>query len=88
MRQTIKLREQSPELPERKLRLRLPGTLAADLELYARLYAEEHGHEIALPDLVQAIVEHFLESDRAFGRHKRSRATALQTADPPGQLDP
>jgi len=60
---------------------------AGDLELYARLYAEEHGHEIALPDLLQAIVEHFLESDRAFGRHKRSLASAVQTSDPPGPLD-
>lgn len=74
MKRSIKLREQRPELPERTVRLRLPGALVMDLELYARLYAEEHGHEIALPELVQAMVEQFLASDRAFGRHRRGRA--------------
>lgn len=71
MKRTIKLREQRQDLPERTVRLRLPGALAADLDLYARLHAEEHGHEIELPDLVQAMVEQFLASDRAFGRHRR-----------------
>jgi len=75
MKRSIKLREQRPELPEGTVRLRLPGALVADLELYARLYAEEHGHEIELPELVQAMVEQFLASDRAFGRHRRGRAS-------------
>ena len=87
MTRAIKRREQRPERPERKLRLRLPGALVADLELYTRLYAEEHGHEIALPELLQAIVEQFLASDRAFGRHKRSRASAGPSPEPPQQLD-
>jgi len=85
VKRTIKLREQRQELPERTVRLRLPVALVTDLELYARLYAEEHGHEIALPELVQAMVEQFLVSDRAFGRHRRGRA-APRTA-PTGEED-
>lgn len=80
MKRSIKLREQRPELPERTVRLRLPGALVTDLELYARLYAEEHGHEIALSELVQAIVEQLLASDRAFGRHRRGRASPRTTS--------
>ena len=84
MKRTIKLREQRPELPERRLRLRLPGALVADLELYAQLYAKEHGYEIALPDLVQAMVEQFLASDRAFGRHRRSSTSARSAPESEG----
>lgn len=86
MKRTIKLREQRQELPEKTARLRLPSALVADLELYARLYAAEHGHEIALPDLVQAMVEQFLASDRAFGRHRRGRAAPRTAPESEGHL--
>jgi hypothetical protein len=86
VKRTIKLREQRPELPERTVRLRLPGALVTDLELYARLYAEEHGHEIALPELVQAMVEQFLASDRAFGRHRRGNVGPRTAPEGEGTL--
>ncbi len=79
MKRAIKLRAREEEAPERKVRLRLPGSLVVDLELYARLYFEEHGHEIELPDLLLAIVEQFLASDRGFGRQKRGGASISQT---------
>jgi hypothetical protein len=80
MTRAIKLQARAAELPERKVRLRLPGPLVVDLELYARLYFEEHGHEIELPDLLLAIVEQFLSSDRGFGRQKRGGAGVSQPA--------
>jgi hypothetical protein len=69
---TIKLRPQEPEIPERKLRLRLPGRLAADLDDYRALYARAHGQEIELPALIEGILEQFLLSDRAFQRQRRA----------------
>jgi len=70
-RSTIKLRPQEPEIPERKVRLRLPGGLAADLDDYRALYARAHGQEIELPALIEGILEQFLASDRAFQRQRR-----------------
>lgn len=46
MKRTIKLRAQEPEAPERKVRLRLPGRLATELEEYRDLYVHTHRHEI------------------------------------------
>jgi len=75
MKRTIKLRPQEADLPERKVRLRLPGRLAAELEDYCALYAQAHGQEIELPALIEAILEQFLASDRAFQRQRRGRST-------------
>lgn len=68
----IKLRPQGPDLPQRKLRLRLPGRLGADLDAYRELYARTHGLEIDLPALIEGILEQFLASDRGFRRRGRS----------------
>jgi hypothetical protein len=76
-RSTIKLRAQEPEIAERKVRLRLPGRLAAGLDEYRALYARAHGQEIELPALIEGILEQFLESDRAFRRHRRASAFAV-----------
>jgi hypothetical protein len=70
-RSTIKLRPRDPEIPERKLRLRLPGRLAADLEEYRALYSSAHRQDIELPALIESILEQFLASDRAFQRRRR-----------------
>ena len=71
MTPTIKLGPQAAELPERKVRLRLPGQLAAELDAYRALYAEAHGHEIDLAALIEAILVQFLASDRFFQRRRR-----------------
>jgi len=71
MTRTIKLRPQEPEAPERKVRLRLPGRLAAELDEYRALYARAHGHEIDLLALIEGILEQFLASDRVFQRQRR-----------------
>jgi hypothetical protein len=75
-RSTIKLRPQEPEIPERKVRLRLPGRLAADLDEYRDLYARAHGQEIELTALIEGILEQFLASDRAFQRLRRTSSPA------------
>lgn len=72
MKRGIKLRLREADLPERKVRLRLPGRLAGELDAYAALYARVHGHEIELPVLIEGILEQFLASDRAFQRQRRS----------------
>ncbi len=81
MKRTIKLRPQELDAPERKVRLRLPGRLAAELDEYRVLYAQAHGHEIELPALIEGIVEQFLASDRVFQRRQRSGSAA---SPPPG----
>lgn len=77
MRREIKLRAQAMEVPERKLRLRLPGRLASDLEGYRELYARVHGQEIGLSALIEGILDQFLASDRAFQRERRSGTRAV-----------
>jgi len=71
MKRTIKLRPQEADLPERKVRLRLPGRLGAELDEYRELYEHFHGHEIELPALIEGILEQFLASDRSFQRARR-----------------
>jgi hypothetical protein len=78
MKRTIRLRAQEPEAPERKVRLRLPGRLASELDEYRELYAEVHGHEIDLPALVEGMLEQFLASDRFFQRRRRGSAPSAQ----------
>jgi hypothetical protein len=68
---TIKLRPQEPDLPERKVRLRLPGRLGAELDAYRDLYARAHGQEIELAALIEGILEQFLASDRGYQRQRR-----------------
>lgn len=84
MKRAIKLRPQETEIPERRVRLRLPGRLAADLDAYCELYARVHGHEIELTALIEGILEQFLASDRAFQRRQRSGTTASPPPDPEG----
>ena len=85
---TIKLRPQEPEIPERKVRLRLPGGLAADLDDYRALYARAHGQEIELPALIEGILEQFLASDRAFQRRQRTKQPAAGASpDRPNHAD-
>jgi hypothetical protein len=84
-RNTMKLRPQEVEIPERKVRLRLPGRLAADLDEYRALYVRAHGQEIDLPALIEGILEQFLGSDRAFQRQRRRPANSSGASDlPPG----
>ena len=71
MKRTIKLRPQETDLPERKIRLRLPGRLGADLDDYRELYAQVHREKIELAALIEGILEQFLASDRAFQRARR-----------------
>jgi len=84
VKRAIKLRPQETELPERKVRLRLPGRLAADLDAYSELYARVHGHAIELAALIEGILEQFLASDRAFQRRQRGGRTAPPPPDPEG----
>ena len=79
MTRTIKLRPQEADLPERKIRLRLPGRLGADLDDYRELYAQAHGQEIELLSLIEGILEQFLASDRVFQRARRGNT---RPADP------
>jgi hypothetical protein len=81
MKRTIKLRPQEADLPERKIRLRLPGRLGADLDDYRELYAQVHGQEIELAALIEGILEQFLASDRAFQGSRRGgkEASRLQS---------
>ncbi len=66
---TIKL----PQLPDRtpmKLSVSVTPDLHQDLQEYALAYAASYGREVAVADLVPAILSAFLESDRGF-KHRR-----------------
>ena len=67
---TIKLRPQEPDLPERKVSLRLPGRLGAELDTYRELYARTHGQDIDLAALIEGILAQFLASDRGYQRQR------------------
>lgn len=82
MKRTIKLRPQEPDAPERKVRLRLHGRLAAELEEYRGLYVQTHRHEIDLAALIEGILEQFLASDRFFQRRPRSIAATPSDVEP------
>jgi hypothetical protein len=70
----IKLRPQNPNLPTRALRVRLAGRLAADLDAYCEVYAQENGREIELPAMIEGILEQFLATDRGFRRWRAEAA--------------
>jgi hypothetical protein len=79
---SIKLRPRDPDLPQRKVRLRLPGRLGADLDAYREVYARTHGREIELPALIEGILEQFLASDRGFQSRlssQRARTASVQS---------
>jgi hypothetical protein len=82
MKRTIKLRPQEPDAPDRKVRLRLPGRLATELDEYRSLYVQTHGHEIDLAALIEGILEQFLASDRFFQRRQRSIAATPPDVEP------
>jgi hypothetical protein len=70
----IKLRPQDPNLPARAVRVRLAGRLAADLDAYREVYAQEHGRPIELPTMIEGILEQFLATDRGFRRWRAETA--------------
>ena len=83
MKRTIKLRPQETDLPERKIRLRLPGRLGADLDHYCELYAQVHGHEIELGrSLIEGILEQFLATDRVVPARNRREGTEASRSQP------
>jgi hypothetical protein len=63
------------QLPDRtpvKLALVLTPELHRDLADYALFYAQAYGREEPLTELVPAMLESFLLSDRAFARSRRT----------------
>lgn len=70
----MKLRERTAPRSRQEVRLRLEGTTFSDLEDYRRLYQENYGQEIELPELAAEILTQFLAGDRAFRRWQRGRA--------------
>jgi len=62
-----------PKLPDRrpvKLTISLPPSLGQALEDYAVLYREAYGEAEPVQELVPAMLERFLETDRAFARRR------------------
>ncbi len=68
---TIHLKPPPREPPSVLVKARLPGPVAADLELYRELYREAYGEEIRLDALVVEIVRQFLERDPTLRRRRR-----------------
>ncbi len=60
----------------RRAPLKLTIALAPDihdaLADYARLHAQEFGHDIALPELAALMIERFLQSDAGFRRARKT----------------
>lgn len=62
------------KLPDRmpvKMTISVPPDLHQRLQGYAAVYAEIHGSEEPLTELIPAMLATFLESDRAFARRRR-----------------
>ena len=62
-----KLRDRTPV----KLTIHLPPELNQALGLYAEAYREIYGAAEAVAELIPAMLSAFLESDRAFSRHRK-----------------
>ena len=61
------------KLPDRapvKLTIAVPPDLNRDLADYARAYEEQYGETESFADLVPAMLQAFLASDRAFARRR------------------
>jgi hypothetical protein len=66
------------KLPDRalvKLTINIPPDLNRALNLYAEIYRETYGEAEPVQELIPAMLERFLESDRAFVRRRRTRAS-------------
>lgn len=63
-------------LPDRtpvKMTISVSPDLAAALADYAELYREAYGDAEPVQELIPAMLAGFLESDRAFARHRRGQ---------------
>lgn len=69
-----------PNGPASKLQFAIDSVLAADLDTYRCAYAEEHGQEIALDQLIPAILKAFLSRDRGFQKWKKGRDARPESA--------
>ena len=69
----IQLKRPAKEPPSVLVKVRLPGFLAADLELYRELYRESYGEEIRPDALLLEIVRQFFARDADLKRLKRAR---------------
>ncbi len=61
------------KLPDRtpvKVTIMITPALHANLARYADLYAASYDHSASISDLIPAMLEAFLASDRAFARQK------------------
>ena len=56
-----------------KLRIEVKPGLGDELRAYQADYKVQYGSEVAIEALVPAILEQFLENDRAFKRWKKSQ---------------
>ncbi|MEH3101622.1 DUF2274 domain-containing protein [Sphingomonas adhaesiva] len=68
-------------LPDRtpvKIAIAVMPDLAAALADYALLYEQTYAETVSVTDLIPAMLESFLASDRAFGR-RRSRPPEVRT---------
>lgn len=71
-------------LPDRtpvKLAISVMPDLRAALVDYAALYEEAYGEKASVADLVPAMLEAFLASDRAFGKTRSRRAARSNRAE-------
>ncbi len=76
----IKLAKLPPRTPVR-ITLSVPPTLYGRLMRYASAYAEAYGVEEPLPELIQAMLSSFLDSDRMFQKGRSNRSTPDRSAD-------
>ena len=64
------------KLPDRvpvKLTIAVSPELNRDLADYARAYEEQYGESESVADLIPAMLQSFLSSDRAFARRRGAR---------------
>ncbi len=64
-----------PKLPDRtpvRITISIPPDLNRALTEYAALYQELYGQPEPVQELIPAMLERFLDGDRAFIQHRRS----------------
>jgi hypothetical protein len=67
------------KLPDRtpvKMTISVPPDLSQALGAYADLYSQTYGETEPVQELIPAMLASFLDSDRAFGLHRKNRGSS------------
>ena len=75
-----------PKTEHVRLTIALPGTVKADLDRYAELYASAYGEPVDAAALAPHMLAAFMERDRAFRRARQGASADITGSSPPASI--